>query len=404
MIYIRYFVVFQNKTFLEESNKSILWAPKKDKAGNNAKFHWKTMTECKPGDIVFSVVENKIVSRGIVKTQAITSNNPFVNKFWNKEGWLLELEYDFNIRNIKIKNYINQLSDFLPEKYSPFNKTTGRGNQGYLYSIGDELGVFLDQLILIKQSRSIPLEDTSWRKIADILLFKTIDKSVLLNNNIQVPEPYHNFFMNRSVEKKDIKLIYHNVVFKGTIVKIDIDNSYSQYYIQWSNEFVDFIKKSIGSLKDDILNNQNIDNLPEIRFEKLSDKNFGIEIVNYYIIEEGIKESDLQSEISQKEGKQKAYYTTKYERNTILRKQAIEFHGTRCVVCGFDFYKKYGERGKGFIEIHHKKPLYQIDGEIYVDPKHDLVPVCSNCHRMIHRFKDDYLSIEDLDRIVKQNE
>ncbi|MFH5882569.1 HNH endonuclease [Liberiplasma polymorphum] len=79
----------------------------------------------------------------------------------------------------------------------------------------------------------------------------------------------------------------------------------------------------------------------------------------------------------------------------------MEYHGTKCRVCGFDFYEVYGERGEGFIEIHHKKPLYKIDGETIVDPKYDLVPLCSNCHRMIHRIKDDSISVEDLDRIVR---
>jgi len=83
------------------------------------------------------------------------------------------------------------------------------------------------------------------------------------------------------------------------------------------------------------------------------------------------------------------------------RRRAIEIHGAICASCGFDFEKVYGERGRGYIEIHHNKPLSTLDNEQIIDPVTDLIPVCSNCHRMIHRRKDDVLSIEELKRILK---
>jgi len=48
--------------------------------------------------------------------------------------------------------------------------------------------------------------------------------------------------------------------------------------------------------------------------------------------------------------------------------------------CGFDFEKTYGERDIGYIEIHHLKPLYNLDVEVIINPKEDSVPVCANCH------------------------
>lgn len=49
---------------------------------------------------------------------------------------------------------------------------------------------------------------------------------------------------------------------------------------------------------------------------------------------------------------------------------------------------------------HYKRPLYLNATEIYIDPKKDLVPLCSNCHRMIHRDKFNILPVEDLKQIV----
>lgn len=88
------------------------------------------------------------------------------------------------------------------------------------------------------------------------------------------------------------------------------------------------------------------------------------------------------------DGKVKVSYTTKYERDKRNRRLAIKLHGTKCEICGFDFEKIYGERGKGFIEVHHIKPLYENQKEIIITPEKDLICVCSNCHRMFHRKKD----------------
>jgi len=102
----------------------------------------------------------------------------------------------------------------------------------------------------------------------------------------------------------------------------------------------------------------------------------------------------------QTEGKEKIRIQTYYERNRKLRAQAIKIHGTKCAVCGFDFGEKYGPVGEGYIEIHHIVPHASIKKEHGVDPQQDLVPVCSNCHRMIHRPGDTWLSIEDLKKMI----
>jgi putative restriction endonuclease len=64
-----------------------------------------------------------------------------------------------------------------------------------------------------------------------------------------------------------------------------------------------------------------------------------------------------------------------------------------CCVCEFDFFKTYGELGRGFIEAHHKLPISQLRPGTK-SRLEDLAPVCSNCHRMLHRFGD--VSIDDL--------
>src|SRR5690554_2829794 len=102
---MKYFIVFQNKTYKKEKEKSILWAPKIDKGGNKAKFYWSSMEDCKVGDIVFSIVKNEVVSRGVVLKEAVDSINPFTNDMWTEEGWLVQLEYNHAIDSFRSEEH-----------------------------------------------------------------------------------------------------------------------------------------------------------------------------------------------------------------------------------------------------------------------------------------------------------
>jgi len=105
---------------------------------------------------------------------------------------------------------------------------------------------------------------------------------------------------------------------------------------------------------------------------------------------------------SQEEGKSKTVQYTVYERSLKNRSKAIELHGTTCFVCGFNFNDFYGEKlANDYIEIHHITPLNQYEGRI--NPQTDLIPVCPNCHRMLHRNKNTTLSIQELKTIINNN-
>ena len=75
----------------------------------------------------------------------------------------------------------------------------------------------------------------------------------------------------------------------------------------------------------------------------------------------------------------------KHERNPALRQLCLKHFGTACQACGMNFEAVYGAIGKGYVEVHHLSPISQTDGEHAVDPTKDLVPLCANCHAMIHR-------------------
>ena len=105
------------------------------------------------------------------------------------------------------------------------------------------------------------------------------------------------------------------------------------------------------------------------------------------------------------EGKRKSVMVNVYERNPFARKQCIDYYGVQCQVCNLDFETTYGDVGKDFIHVHHIKPLHEIKQGYTVDPIKDLIPVCPNCHSMLHRKENGvYLSIEQLrERILNNN-
>ncbi len=77
------------------------------------------------------------------------------------------------------------------------------------------------------------------------------------------------------------------------------------------------------------------------------------------------------------------------ERDPKIKNKAIEvfikLNGSIfCEVCKFSFEEKYGTLGKGFIEVHHLKPISEYD-ENEITSIDNLKLVCSNCHSMIHR-------------------
>ncbi|MDE8565569.1 HNH endonuclease [Anoxybacillus rupiensis] len=97
------------------------------------------------------------------------------------------------------------------------------------------------------------------------------------------------------------------------------------------------------------------------------------------------------------EGSKKLVAVNRYERNAKARQLCLSKYGYRCSVCDFDFEEFYGRIGKHFIEVHHLKPLSEINEEYKVNPFEDLRPVCPNCHAMLHKAN---VSIEELRRMI----
>lgn len=108
-------------------------------------------------------------------------------------------------------------------------------------------------------------------------------------------------------------------------------------------------------------------------------------------------DSELESGV---EGNKTLRYVTTYERDPRYRRQALAIHGTRCKACDVDMGEKYGTYAEGLIHVHHVVPVSTYDAPRKIDPGKELVPVCPNCHAVIHRKKATTLSIADVRRLL----
>lgn len=110
-----------------------------------------------------------------------------------------------------------------------------------------------------------------------------------------------------------------------------------------------------------------------------------------------IEDIGTEESLSPADGEGTKYHvlSVRYERNPINRKLCLYKKGYNCSVCGTNLYEIYGEIGKDFIEVHHTTPVSMMGNDYKLNIDRDLVPLCPNCHTMIHRKNPPY-TVEQL--------
>jgi 5-methylcytosine-specific restriction protein A len=86
---------------------------------------------------------------------------------------------------------------------------------------------------------------------------------------------------------------------------------------------------------------------------------------------------------------------------TLAKKFFIKQHGKlACAACNFSFAARYGQLGEGYIECHHTVPISKLSPGAKTKVK-DLIPLCANCHRMVHR-RRPWLAPSDLKTLLRE--
>lgn len=232
----------------------------------------------------------------------------------------------------------------------------------------------------------------SWFIDGDIAV-KEIDKSVVDHHGTGIPQEIRGYWNCEGLKEGEKKKVV--LEMSGIEYQAHIELRENRTRLLWYSNLKDAAEFDLFC---DVETRKLLK--PFLLFRKVAKDRYSVDVVSQGIEFEKVK-NITESSSCYVEGKQKVYYSTKYERNGKCRQQAIKIHGYNCSVCGFDFEAVYGELGVRYIEIHHKKPLYSLEEEINVNPETDLAPVCSNCHRMLHRRRDRIISIEELKNIIE---
>jgi 5-methylcytosine-specific restriction enzyme A len=93
---------------------------------------------------------------------------------------------------------------------------------------------------------------------------------------------------------------------------------------------------------------------------------------------------EVPSLVTYPEGRVRTAVINVYERSRAARAACTATHSTNCGICGFSFGAAYGAEAAGFIHVHHLNPVALQDATYELDAVRDLLPVCPNCHAVIH--------------------
>jgi 5-methylcytosine-specific restriction endonuclease McrA len=111
-------------------------------------------------------------------------------------------------------------------------------------------------------------------------------------------------------------------------------------------------------------------------------------------------EDDTQEVYPQVENRMLVVSHLRRERSRLLATARKIQDKYRCQVCTFRFTDLYGTLGDVFAEAHHRVALSRLREGVTTSIE-DLVTVCANCHRMLHRMsggRDDVKTLRDIVR------
>jgi 5-methylcytosine-specific restriction enzyme A len=212
------------------------------------------------------------------------------------------------------------------------------------------------------------------RHNAEVILLSDTIRQLQNYTNVADPETYRN----------------HNSVYMKLCNFLSIDPSYSGKGLE-----------SVGKLDKEIWgeysnNRKNLAKIAELIRTEINQKN--------RIEQNEILPVNEEEENAFFEGKV-LYRLHKYrERNqkivNDLKKKAMKRGKLKCQACGFDFYERYGDIGRGFIECHHTIPLSEYQ-QNRLTKSEDLALVCSNCHKMLHKYRP-WLRKNEVEKLVEK--
>ena len=201
------------------------------------------------------------------------------------------------------------------------------------------------------------------------------------------------YFKNGHFAYYEFRIIAGEIEFNLKVSKLDLKPEYSlllrklNYIIETNDLVTLYNEKIIDTANTSTAIKRKILSFLKNKLDKIEEDAF-----TYQEDNDELKEGSLYESLD-----------IKYERNKEAREKCLAYYGTKCMICGYDSKKIFGENTKPIIEVHHIVPLSEIKEEYIVDPIKDLIPVCPNCHAFIHSKENGTYSIEEVKNMIKKN-
>ena len=374
----RYWWVNHKQTHLDEYAGGYIWSPK-EKRNGAANQTYMNLTLVSPGDVVVSYADGLIKAIGVASgshhEEPIPKSHWQAAEYWQALGWMVPIEWARLDHPFSPKSHLQVLAELLPEKHSPLQKN-GDGNQGcYLASISPALGkVILDlaadrdfnvltKVQITASSRGIALEKDQSRLPAEQLRKVT-------------PE-----YIWEAVQR-----LLEGTTAEGFGPSIDYDLLVDDGGRLAPKQV--FALAATTALGFNIKPGHFTAGKGTVCFELL-------EAAGYKIIPKGeqVEPVEIPTDAEDREwaeGQVKLVYHLRRERSPGLSKAKksafIKKHGRLfCEECGADPIETYGELGAACIEVHHEAIQVADMGEEHKTTLDQLLCLCANCHRIVHR-------------------
>jgi putative restriction endonuclease len=174
----RFWWVNHKQTSRQEIDGGYLWSPVRERSGHRSQFY-DNLRRARPGDAVLSYANALVGNVGCVAECAFEAAKPtdFGTKgaYWDELGWLLPVCWTPLPIPVRPAEYLKQIVEYLPDKYSPINAKTGFGNQkAYLAEVSR--GLF---------SRIVELAGATLSSLGDFESITVVDHRGLIGDAIQ---------------------------------------------------------------------------------------------------------------------------------------------------------------------------------------------------------------------------
>ncbi|OOB80263.1 MAG: hypothetical protein BEN19_05830 [Epulopiscium sp. Nuni2H_MBin003] len=92
--------------------------------------------------------------------------------------------------------------------------------------------------------------------------------------------------------------------------------------------------------------------------------------------------------------------TIQKEKWNELKKACLEYYGASCEICSIDYGYTYGDKFEKLMDVHNLKSTTKEWDNLDVNPEKDLIPICHNCHTILHSKFPNY-TVEQVKEMLK---